>query len=77
LLEGLLQGAVGSCFAVGALVLVHRLLVTRLQTALDLGIAGPLEFLPATYLLGLVAAGAVVGSVASGAAAFRFLARAP
>ena len=76
-LEGLLQGAVGSCFAVGALVLVHRLLVTRLQEALDLGIAGPLEFLPATYLLGLVVAGAVVGSVASGAAAFRFLARAP
>ena len=76
-LEGLLQGAVGSCFAVGALVLVHRLLVTRLQEALDLGIAGPLEFLPASYLLGLVVAGAVVGSLASGAAAFRFLARAP
>ena len=76
-LEGLLQGAVGSCFAVGALVLVHRLLVTRLQDALDLGIAGPLQFLPAAYLLGLVAAGAIVGSVASGAAAFRFLARAP
>jgi cell division transport system permease protein len=76
-LEGLLQGAVGSCFAVGALVLVHRLLVTRLQEALDLGIAGTLEFLPATYLLGLVVAGALVGSVASGAAAFRFLVRAP
>ena len=76
-LEGLLQGALGSCFAVGALVLVHRLLVTRLQDALDLGIAGPLEFLPATHLLGLVVAGAVVGSIASGAAAFRFLARAP
>jgi cell division transport system permease protein len=76
-LEGLLQGAVGSCFAVGALVLVHRLLVTRLQMALDLGIAGPLQFLPMTYLLALVAAGAIVGSVASGAAAFRFLARAP
>jgi len=76
-LEGLLQGAVGSCFAVGALVLVHRLLVTRLQDALDLGIAGPLQFLPAAYLLGLVAAGAIVGSIASGAAAFRFLARAP
>jgi len=76
-LEGLLQGALGSCFAVGALVLVHRLLVTRLQTALDLGIAGPLEFLPATYLLALIAGGALVGSIASGAAAFRFLARAP
>jgi cell division transport system permease protein len=77
LLEGLAQGTVGSGLAVGALVLVHRLLVMRLQEALDLGIAGHLEFLPVTYLLALVAAGATVGSVAAGAAAFRFLARAP
>jgi cell division transport system permease protein len=76
-LVGATRSFIVSPFVLDALVLVHRLLVTRLQDALDLGIAGPLQFLPAAYLLGLVAAGAIVGSVASGAAAFRFLARAP
>jgi cell division transport system permease protein len=76
-LEGLAQGMVGAGLAVGALVLVHKLLVMRLQEALDLGIAGDLQFLPVPYLLALTAGGAAVGSGAAGAAVLRFLRKAP
>lgn len=76
-LEGLTQGVLGAALAILGLMGVHRLLVTRLQDALQLGIAGELHFLPITYIAAMATVGALLGSMAAGGAVFRFLARAP
>lgn len=77
LLEGAAQGLLGSILALVGLWGVHRLLVVRLQDALQLGLAGELAFLPWSYLVGLFLLGVGLGVAASFLSVRRFLASAP
>jgi Cell division protein len=77
LVEGLLQGAVGGIMAMLGLVLVHELLVARLQAALELGLAGDLSMLPLPWFALLFVTGVVLGLGASIVAVTRFLLRTP
>ena len=45
---------------------MHRLLVIRLQDALQLGIAGDLAMLPGSWLLGLIVVGVGLGYLGVG-----------
>lgn len=76
-LEGLVQGILGFCVALGGLWLVHRIVVLRLQEALQLDVGGDLQLmpLPSLALLGLAALS--LGVFAALVATRRFLARAP
>jgi hypothetical protein len=56
---------------------VHRLLVLRLQDALQLNIAGELAMLPGSWLLGLIVVGVALGVGAALVAVQRFLLRVP
>jgi cell division transport system permease protein len=76
ILEGALQGAVGAGLSIAALISVNKLLVVRLQKALHLEIAGSIEVLPDSHLIGIMVAGTFVGTVAALVSVRRFLARA-
>lgn len=77
LLEGAVQGLLGSGLALLGLHLVHRVLVGQLRDSLGLDMAGPLGTLPTLDMLALGAAGPALGLIAAGVAALRFLRRAP
>jgi cell division transport system permease protein len=77
LIEGLIQGTIGSIVALAGLYTVHQLLVARLDEALQLGITQELAFLPPSWLLILALAGVVLGVGAALVAVTRFLAQAP
>jgi len=78
LLEGLVQGLLGSGLATLGLLAVHRWVILRLQDALDLSMSGnPLTFLPLDYCLLLVLIGTVLGVAGAWSAVHRFLAQAP
>lgn len=73
LIEGLCQGLLGGLVATLGLFGVHRVLVVRLQEALQLGVAGELAFLPTNWVLGLVLLGLCLGVLASAMSVQRFL----
>lgn len=73
LLEGAAQGVLGGVVAIFGLWGVHRLLVVRLQEALQLGVAGDLVFLPVSWRLALLVTGVVLGVLAAGISVRRFL----
>lgn len=75
--EGTLHGVTGGLLALIGLWAVHRLLVLRLQDALQLGIAGDLAMLPGSWLFGLIAVGVALGVGAAMVAVQRFLLSAP
>ena len=77
LLEGLVQGLAGFLAALGGLWLVHRLVVLRLQDALQLDVGSDLQVLPAASVALLGLAAVSLGMLAALIAARRFLARAP
>ena len=77
LLEGLFHGVVGGLLAVAGLALVQGLVVVRLQSALDLQIAGELTLLPGSWMLGILGIGTALGVGAAGLAVHRFLRSAP
>ena len=78
LIEGLVQGVLGSGLAAVGLVAVHKWVILRLQHALDLTLAeDPLAFLPLEYTLALVLVGAALGVLGAWSAVYRFLAKAP
>ncbi|MCB9779159.1 MAG: ABC transporter permease [Alphaproteobacteria bacterium] len=77
LVEGAAQGLVGAILSLVGLWGVHRLLVVRLQEALQLGLAGELAFLPWPYRIALFAAGLLLGVTAAFVSVRRFLATAP
>jgi len=77
LIEGLLQGAIGSVVSLAGLWAVHVILVSRLQAALALGMAGDLSMLPARWLALLCVTGVVLGVGAATVAVTRFLLRTP
>ena len=75
LVEGLIQGLIGSLLALGGLAAVHRLLVERLKDAFELAVAADLQFLPSSYIALLFAAGSILGVVAALLAVQRFLSK--
>jgi cell division transport system permease protein len=78
LIEGLVQGILGSGVALLGLVAVHRWVILRLQQALELNLADdPLAFLPLDYTLALVLVGSILGVLGAWSAVSRFLAKAP
>lgn len=77
LIEGSVQGLIGAILALLGLWGVHRGLVLRLQDALQLGLAGDLAFLPASYQVLLFVLGILLGLAASFLSVRRFLATAP
>lgn len=77
LIEGACQGLVGGIGAMAGLVLVQRVVVIRLQNALELDVAGELQQLPVELMLLLGVAGITLGILAALFAVQRFLVRAP
>jgi cell division transport system permease protein len=76
LIEGVLQGLLGSGLAAAALVGLHALLAPRVAAAV--GFAAPLalgDVLPGRLLLALVSGGAALGLLASALAVGRWLRR--
>ncbi len=76
LIEGMVQGFVGAVLALIGLWGVHRVLVLRLQDALQLGLAGELVFLPTPYRAALLLGGILLGMSAAYLSVRRFLATA-
>ncbi len=77
-LEGIVQGVVGSSAAIGALFVLHRFLLVRLQTALQLALGGQvLDFLTPGWLAVLVLSGVVLGVCGSLISVRRFWQAAP
>jgi cell division transport system permease protein len=75
LIEGLIQGLLGSLFAFLGLAAVHRLLVARLKDTFELAITAELQFLPGPYIALLFIAGSVLGVGAAFLAVNRFLSK--
>ncbi len=73
LFEGFVQGLSGGLLAVVGLWGVHRVLVLRLQEALQLEVAGELAFVPAEYVALLALSGVILGTLAATIAVKRFL----
>jgi cell division transport system permease protein len=71
--EGLFQGVAGAVLSIGGLYAIHNLLVVRLKDSLELAASADLSFLPTSYLLAIVLAGAATGTLAATAAVQRFL----
>ncbi len=78
LVEGLVQGIVGAGLAIGALLVIHKSLVLRLQDALRLTTAqDPLQMLPPGPILLFVLMGAMLGMLGAALAVRKFLGNAP
>ena len=77
IIEGAVQGFVGALGAGLGLVVVQRVVVIRLQDALQLDVAGKLELLPPEQMALLGLAGVSLGVIAAFVAVQRFLMRAP
>ncbi len=78
IIEGLVQGVLGSGIGIVGLVVMHRWVILRLQQALDLTLAeDPLAFLPLDYTLALLIVGVLLGVLGAWSAVYRFLAKAP
>ncbi|MDG1479661.1 MAG: permease-like cell division protein FtsX [Myxococcota bacterium] len=73
LFEGLVQGFIGGMLATVGLWGVHRILVLRLQEALQLEVAGELAFIPPAYVALLALSGVILGVTAAIIAVKRFL----
>jgi cell division transport system permease protein len=71
--EGLFQGLAGALLSIAGLYAIHNLLVVRLKDSLELAASADLSFLPTSYLLAIILAGAVTGTLAATAAVQRFL----
>ena len=75
LVEGLMQGLIGSILALVGLAAVHKLLVARLKDSFELAITADLHFLPSSYVAILFIAGTVLGVSAAFFAVQRFLSK--
>lgn len=76
LVEGLVQGLVGSALALGSILVIHNWIILRLQQSLELAITdNPLLFLPWSMMGGLILIGCVFGLIGSYIAVNRFLRR--
>ena len=75
LVEGLVQGLIGSMLALGGLSAVHKLLVERLKDTFELGATAELQFLPSSYVALLFVAGSILGVTAAFLAVQRFLSK--
>jgi cell division transport system permease protein len=73
LFEGFTQGLLGGLLATAGLWAVHRVLVLRLQEALQLEVAGELAFIPPAYVALLALSGVILGLTAATIAVKRFL----
>ena len=73
LFEGFTQGLLGGLLATAGLWAVHRVLVLRLQEALQLEVAGELAFVPPEYVGLLALSGVILGMTAATIAVKRFL----
>lgn len=73
LFEGVVQGVIGGLIATAGLWVVHRVLVLRLQEALQLQVAGELAFVPPEYVALLALSGVILGMTAATIAVHRFL----
>jgi cell division transport system permease protein len=73
LFEGFSQGLLGGLLATAGLWAVHRVLVLRLQEALQLEVAGELAFIPPAYVALLALSGVILGLTAATIAVKRFL----
>ena len=73
LFEGFTQGLLGGLLATAGLWAVHRVLVLRLQEALQLEVAGELAFVPPEYVALLALSGVILGLTAATIAVKRFL----
>jgi len=63
LLQGLIQGLLGATFALLGLVALYRVAAPKLEPLMSLTVGLPsLEFLPASAILRLLAAGAALGA---------------
>ena len=71
--EGFVQGLVGGALASLGLWGVHRVLVLRLQEALQLEVAGELTFVPIEYVALLALTGVILGMTTAMIAVKRFL----
>ncbi len=78
LIEGLVQGGLGSGLALVGLLTIHRWVILRLQGALDLDLVDqPLAFVPLEYVAVLLLVGIILGVLGAWSAVHRFLARLP
>jgi cell division transport system permease protein len=78
LVEGFVQGLVGSLLALGGIVLIHKSVVVRLQSALSLSLVEePLRMLPWDKMALLLLLGVVFGVAGCGVAVWRFLRKVP
>jgi len=75
LVEGLIQGLIGSILALIGLAAVHKLLVARLKDSFELAVSADLHFLPNSYVAILFIAGTVLGVSAAFFAVQRFLSK--
>ena len=75
LVEGLVQGLIGSLLALAGLAAVHRLLVERLKDTFELAVTAELHFMPNSYIAMLFVAGSILGVAASLLAVQRFLSK--
>jgi cell division transport system permease protein len=73
LFEGFTQGLLGGLLATAGLWAVYRVLVLRLQEALQLEVAGELAFIPPAYVALLALSGVILGLTAATIAVKRFL----
>ena len=77
ILEGALQGFVGSLLALLGVFVLHKALVNQLQDTLSLSVDDGMMFLPLQYVAVLLLAGVVLGVVGCSTSIFRFGSQAP
>ncbi|HJN72308.1 MAG TPA: permease-like cell division protein FtsX [Myxococcota bacterium] len=77
ILEGALQGFVGSLLALLGVFVLHKALVNQLQDTLSLSVDDGMMFLPLQYVAVLLLAGVVLGVVGCSTSIFRFWSQAP
>ena len=76
-IEGAIQGAVGSALALGGVYGLHRALVNQLQDALSIAVTDTMSFLPAQYIGMLLLTGVLLGVIGCGTSIYRFWSQAP
>jgi len=77
ILEGAIQGLVGSSIAVVGVLGLHTALVNQLQDALSLAVSDTMTFLPLPYIAMLLLSGVVLGVMGCSTSIYRFWSQAP
>ena len=77
IVEGAIQGLVGSAIALACVYGLHTALVTQLQGALALAVSEDMTFLPLEYTALLLASGVVLGVIGCSTSIYRFWSQAP